>query len=215
MQRRVPTTRASSFSRYPKDQRISQALNRLTFGPRPGDAAQVRAMGLKKWIDLQLHPEQIPENPVLTAKLKEFDTLSMTQQRTGAQLSGAANGETDGGRADAVSHRSGPPPGDRETGGAQRAKTAAGGGRDAAPPNAPDVQPLREILTPEQMRSLRTGTPQQRLAAFQALPAGQAGRGDRGAAAGRCGRRCSPPRRRNCGAGSNWPPGRSRWWRAT
>jgi uncharacterized protein (DUF1800 family) len=41
------------------DQQIIQALNRLTFGPRPGDAQKVRAMGLDKWIDLQLHPERI------------------------------------------------------------------------------------------------------------------------------------------------------------
>jgi len=49
------------------DQQIIQALNRLTFGPRPGDVEEVRRMGVSKWIELQLHPEQIPENPVLDA----------------------------------------------------------------------------------------------------------------------------------------------------
>jgi uncharacterized protein (DUF1800 family) len=43
------------------DQQVIQALNRLTFGPRPGDAQKVRAMGLDKWIDLQLHPEKIDD----------------------------------------------------------------------------------------------------------------------------------------------------------
>src|SRR5471030_203758 len=66
------------FKQIPKDQRIPQALNRLTFGPRPGDARQVQAIGLKKWIDLQLHPERIPENPLLGAKLKTLYTLNMT-----------------------------------------------------------------------------------------------------------------------------------------
>ena len=66
------------FKQIPKDQRIPQALNRLTFGPRPGDARQVKAIGLKKWIDLQLHPERIPENPLLDAKLKTLDTLNMS-----------------------------------------------------------------------------------------------------------------------------------------
>ena len=66
------------FKQIPKDQKILQALNRLTFGPRPGDAQQVKALGLKKWIDLQLHPERIPENPVLEAKLKTLDTLNMS-----------------------------------------------------------------------------------------------------------------------------------------
>ena len=36
-------------------------LNRLTFGARPGDAEKVRAMGIDKWIDLQLHPERISD----------------------------------------------------------------------------------------------------------------------------------------------------------
>ena len=33
------------------------ALNRLGFGPRPGDMEQVRAMGPDHWIEGQLHPE--------------------------------------------------------------------------------------------------------------------------------------------------------------
>ncbi len=41
------------------DEQIQQVLNRLTFGPRPGDAEKVRAMGIDKWIDLQLNPERI------------------------------------------------------------------------------------------------------------------------------------------------------------
>jgi uncharacterized protein (DUF1800 family) len=59
------------------DQEILQALNRLTFGPRPGDVDEVRRMGVEKWIELQLHPEKIPGNPVLEAKLKPLDSLQM------------------------------------------------------------------------------------------------------------------------------------------
>ena len=40
-----------------EQKRALQALNRLTFGPRPGDVQQVAAMGVDRWIDLQLHPE--------------------------------------------------------------------------------------------------------------------------------------------------------------
>src|SRR5512132_167429 len=43
------------------DQQIIHALNRLTFGARPGDAQKVRAVGLDKWIDLQLHPDRIDD----------------------------------------------------------------------------------------------------------------------------------------------------------
>jgi uncharacterized protein (DUF1800 family) len=41
------------------DEQVQQVLNRLAFGGRPGDAAAVRAMGVDKWIERQLHPEQI------------------------------------------------------------------------------------------------------------------------------------------------------------
>src|SRR3989442_1426170 len=60
------------------DKRILHALNRLSFGPRPGDTEEVRKMGLKKWIDRLLHPERIAENPELLARLKPLDTLQMT-----------------------------------------------------------------------------------------------------------------------------------------
>jgi len=59
------------------DQQIVHALNRLTFGLRSGDIDDARRIGLSKWIDLQLHPDQIPESPVLDAKLKPLATLKM------------------------------------------------------------------------------------------------------------------------------------------
>ena len=61
-----------------KDQQIVHALDRLTFGPKPADIARVKKMGLKKWLDLQLHPERIPENPDLEAKLQPLESLRMT-----------------------------------------------------------------------------------------------------------------------------------------
>jgi uncharacterized protein (DUF1800 family) len=60
-----------------KDQQIVQVLNRLTFGPRPGDVEEVRRVGVTKWIELQLHPDRIPENPALEAKLKPLESLRM------------------------------------------------------------------------------------------------------------------------------------------
>src|SRR5579872_1524003 len=61
----------------PEDAKIRHALDRLTFGPRSGDLEQVRAMGLSAWIDLQLNPKKIAENPVLIEKLQPLDTLNM------------------------------------------------------------------------------------------------------------------------------------------
>jgi uncharacterized protein (DUF1800 family) len=60
-----------------KDQQILQVINRLTFGSRPGDVEEVRRLGVDKWVDLQLHPERISENPVLDEKLKPLETLRM------------------------------------------------------------------------------------------------------------------------------------------
>ncbi len=64
-------------TKLPPDRQIVQALNRLTFGPRPGDVEEVKHLGLEKWIDLQLHPERIPENPLLETKLEPLETLRM------------------------------------------------------------------------------------------------------------------------------------------
>jgi uncharacterized protein (DUF1800 family) len=52
------------------------ALQRLTFGPRPGDIDRVTAMGLDKWIDQQLHPEHVDDS-ALDARLAPFRTLHM------------------------------------------------------------------------------------------------------------------------------------------
>lgn len=63
--------------RLSPDQQIVHALNRLAFGPRPGDIEAVRRIGVNKWIELQLHPEQIPENPIVAERLKPLETLRM------------------------------------------------------------------------------------------------------------------------------------------
>jgi uncharacterized protein (DUF1800 family) len=59
------------------DKRIVHALNRFTFGVRPGDVERVRAMGLDKWLDQQLHPEKIDDS-ALEARLAPFRTLKMS-----------------------------------------------------------------------------------------------------------------------------------------
>src|ERR1700691_5071988 len=74
-----PSHATSPFDqRLSPEQQIVHALNRLTFGPRPGDVDEVRRLGLAKWIDLQLHPGQITENSVLEDKLKPLETLRLT-----------------------------------------------------------------------------------------------------------------------------------------
>src|SRR5437660_4929169 len=60
-----------------EQKRAVHALNRLTFGPRPGDVQQVMAMGVDRWIDLQLHPEKIADKDV-DAHLAPLHTLRMS-----------------------------------------------------------------------------------------------------------------------------------------
>ena len=60
------------------DKQIVHVLNRLAFGPRPGDVEQVRRLGVDRWIDLQLHPDRIPENPELATRIQPLDTLQLS-----------------------------------------------------------------------------------------------------------------------------------------
>ncbi|HEX7157937.1 MAG TPA: DUF1800 domain-containing protein [Edaphobacter sp.] len=60
------------------DERILHALNRLTFGPRQGDVAAVRAMGLDHWIEQQLNPENIDDS-ALETHLAAFPAMKLTQ----------------------------------------------------------------------------------------------------------------------------------------
>jgi uncharacterized protein (DUF1800 family) len=71
-------TAASPFDqKLSKDKHIVHALNRLTFGPRPGDVERVRRVGVEKWIQLQLQPDRIAENPALETRLRAFPTLEL------------------------------------------------------------------------------------------------------------------------------------------
>jgi len=62
------------------DQRILHALNRFTFGPRPGDLEAVRAMGLDAWFDQQLHPATLDES-VLNARLAQYPAMQGDEQQ--------------------------------------------------------------------------------------------------------------------------------------
>lgn len=73
----APTDR-SFDAPLPKEQRISHALNRLAFGPRPGAAAAIERMGLENWIEIQLHPDRITENPVLQGYLGTLPSLDLS-----------------------------------------------------------------------------------------------------------------------------------------
>ncbi len=62
-----------------EEERATHALNRLTFGPKPGDLERVQAIGVKKWIEMQLNPEQIDDS-LLDARLQSFPAMHLSQQ---------------------------------------------------------------------------------------------------------------------------------------
>jgi len=51
-------------------------LNRLAFGPRPGDEAAVRSIGVDRWIARQLEPDSIDDRDV-DSVLARFPTMSL------------------------------------------------------------------------------------------------------------------------------------------
>ena len=63
-----------------EDQAILHALNRLAYGPRPGDVERIRQMGLAKWIDQQLDPDSI-DDAALKQRLSRYSTLSMSSKQ--------------------------------------------------------------------------------------------------------------------------------------
>ncbi|HXQ24872.1 MAG TPA: DUF1800 domain-containing protein [Candidatus Acidoferrales bacterium] len=81
-----PTTLDSKFKGHlpitelTEDQAIVHALNRLAYGPRPGDVDRVRQLGLEKWIDQQLHPDSIDDS-ALDTRLQKYPTLAMPSKK--------------------------------------------------------------------------------------------------------------------------------------
>jgi len=59
------------------DEAILHALNRLAYGPRPGDVERVRQMGLAKWIEQQLNPNSI-DDKAMEARLQDYPTLLLS-----------------------------------------------------------------------------------------------------------------------------------------
>ena len=79
----VQTSAAARPAYHPNqiegDERILHALNRFTFGPRPGDLESVRALGLDHWFDQQLHPAAI-EQSELNARLAQYPAMLLSSE---------------------------------------------------------------------------------------------------------------------------------------
>jgi len=137
------------------------ALTRLTYGPRPGDVEEVKKLGVEKWIEMQLEPKSVPEDPKLEASLKLLDSLTMTprdmilhypEQNTIQQ---AARGNA-------------PMPNDpvlraRLERVAKKYKARMDGATPAAP------KPMEQILDATELSTFRSGSPEERVKFLSSL----------------------------------------------
>lgn len=59
---------------------INHVVERLSFGPVPGELQRVKSMGVENYIQSQLNPESIKESPQLNADLARIDILNKNPQ---------------------------------------------------------------------------------------------------------------------------------------
>ncbi len=194
----------ATFSRtLDKDQQIRHALDRLTFGPRSGDFAAVESLGLKQWIDLQLHPERVTDAPILEEKLRPFQSAKLGIRETYLQypspqlIAQVARGnnrllpddpelraivlhlaERYRAKREATSE---PKPVAAQEGAqvtaeavaASSATTSLAANQAADPNDDSDLNPavpLKAILSPEQIQSLKDGNPDEKKAVLESIP---------------------------------------------
>ena len=79
-----PALKGLPITELSTDEAIYHALNRLAYGPRPGDLERIKQMGLAKWIDQQLNPGSINDSAV-EARLNVYPTLGMLTSQLIAQ----------------------------------------------------------------------------------------------------------------------------------
>jgi uncharacterized protein (DUF1800 family) len=130
--------RDNGIPKNPDERVITHVLNRLGYGPRPGDVERVQRMGLTAYINDQLNPSQIADTALAT-RLEQFPTLAMSQQQLVAEVFGPAEEQRRMLQQQQAAQA--------------RAAAAAGDpamttGTAAGTPPTPDA--LRQQLTPEQ-----------------------------------------------------------------
>jgi uncharacterized protein (DUF1800 family) len=72
-----PALKGLPITELTADEAILHALNRLAYGPRPGDVERVRQMGLAKWIEQQLNPNSMDDR-ALDARVADYPTLRLS-----------------------------------------------------------------------------------------------------------------------------------------
>lgn len=163
----LPASTDTGFGqKLSKDQEILHALDRLTFGPRPGEVGAVKRMGLKKWIDQQLHPELIAENPELERHLKPLESLRLSQTDTYAEYPSPQ-------LIRAVATGKQALPEDPVARAAVERQVARLDAKRQVADNEPLPPriPLTSLLSPRQIQALRNGTIEEKRSVLASIPA--------------------------------------------
>lgn len=74
----VPGSAAPAAAAMSADAEVVHVLNRLAFGPRPGDIERVKKMGVDSYIEQQLNPQSLPLPEGLQTKLKSLDVMGQS-----------------------------------------------------------------------------------------------------------------------------------------
>ncbi len=126
----------SAVPSKPDDRTIVHVLNRLGYGPTPGDIARVRELGLQAYIDQQLQPGRIADTD-MTVRLAGLQTLNMSTREMAEEYFLPAQMA-------------------RRQQQLQRAREARDGQDPANPSSTPPTpETRREMQTPEQMEAVR------------------------------------------------------------
>src|SRR5205807_2699818 len=133
-----PAGRMSAQGLTPRDSAY-HVLNRLAYGPRPGDVDSLVRLGVMPWIDRQLASDGIDDR-ALAERLRRFDLLTYSRGDLARLYLDAQRARRERQRADSMTPT---PP------------SATGDGADAAPP-------------PEELRARRIAGQLQQLAAVRA-----------------------------------------------
>src|SRR3954452_21060194 len=67
------------------DKAIAHVLNRIAFGPATADQQHIRAVGVRRYIDEQLHPERLAD-AAMEPRLAGLETLRMTSREIAEQF---------------------------------------------------------------------------------------------------------------------------------
>jgi uncharacterized protein (DUF1800 family) len=163
------------------DQKVLYALNRLAYGPRPGDVEAVKKFGLDRWIELQLNPQTIRENATLLTKIQPLDTLVLpadvmiesypNPQLIRAMVDGRAAFPEDPLTRMMIRRQVERYKIQQEARAKKSPQALAAAKRVDEMSTVPDLDAVIHTLTPEQQNALKNGTPLEKVETLETLPA--------------------------------------------